>query len=241
MDKNIKYKKYKKYLNIYMRSSRAKSQKNTPAVTSGPAEDPILPFSVTISKNEVPRAYNGIPFDPQIFYGAQANGFYGNVRFKLFGETRVFFFQIQPGQQNMSNYYTIAVVVPGKKTKISQEEKKQIDIIMDLCNQFESKNSEFVQQYSNEAVKFVNLATQYLANQQGSNAWGSEIPSGTRVLMAIVFNQLDMGQLRDFYDPSEFPVGKIDFNPPSSKGGKRRKSKKKRSISRKRKSIRRRK
>ena len=217
-----------------MKSSRTKGSKGAPAVTSGPAEDPILPFSVTISKDEVPRAYSGIPFDPQIFYGAQANGFYGNIRFKLFGTTRVFFFQLQPGQQNMSNYYTIAVVVPGKKTKITPLEKKQLDIIMNLCSQFESKNSEFIQQYSNEAANLVNLATQYLANQQGSNAWGSGIPSGTPVLMTIVFNQLDLGQLGDFYDASEFPIAKIDFNPP--KGGKRRKSSKRRNSIRRRKS-----
>jgi hypothetical protein len=205
-----------------MRSSRAKSSKSEPVV-SGPAEDPILPFSVTISKDEVPRAYSGIPFDPQIFYGAQANGFYGNVRFKTFGATRVFFFQLQPGSQNMSNYYTIAVVVPGKKSKISSEEKRQLDIIMDLCNRFESKNPEFIQQYSNEAVKFVNLATQYLASQQGSDAWGTGISPGTPVGMAVVFNQFDMGRLDKFYEPSEFPVAKIDFNPP--KGGKKRSNK----------------
>ena len=90
------------------------------------------PFSVTISKDEVPRSYAGIPFDPQIYFGAQANGFYGNVRFKTFGATRVFFFQIQPGAQNMYNYYTIIVVVPWKKTKISPQEKGQLDIIMGL-------------------------------------------------------------------------------------------------------------
>jgi hypothetical protein len=227
-----------------MRSAKTKSAKGVSAVTSGPAEDPILPFSVTISKDEVPRAYTGIPFDPQIFYGAQANGFYGNIRFKLFGSTRVFFFQIQPGQQNMSNYYTIAVVVPGKKTKLSPIEKRQLDIIMGLCSQFESKNPEFIQQYSNEAIKFVNLATQYLVNQQGSDAWGSEIPPGTPIGMAVVFNQLDLGQLGEFYDASEFPIAKIDFNPSSPKGGKRIKSKKRRSIrrrSKKRKTIRRRK
>jgi hypothetical protein len=205
-----------------MKSSRTKSSKSVPVI-SGPAEDPILPFSVTISKDEVPSAYSGIPFDPQIFYGAQANGFYGNVRFKTFGATRVFFFQIQPGQQNMSNYYTIAIVVPGKKSKISSEEKRQLDIIMDLCNQFESKNSEFIQQYSNEAVKFVNLATQYLASQQGSDAWGPGISPGTPVGMAVVFNQFDMGRLDKFYEPTDFPVAKIDFNPP--KGGKKRSNK----------------
>ena len=59
-----------------MRSSRTKGSKGAPVV-SGPAEDPILPFSVTISKDEMPRNYSGIPFDPQIFFGAQANGFYG--------------------------------------------------------------------------------------------------------------------------------------------------------------------
>jgi len=232
-----------------MRSSRAKSQKNTPAVQpSVQLDDPILPFSVTISKDEVPRAYSGIPFDPQIFYGSQANGFYGNIRFKLFGATRVFFFQLQPGQQNMSNYYTIAVVVPGKKAKITPLEKKQLDIIMNLCSQFESKNSEFIQQYSDEAVNLVNLATQYLSSQQGSDAWGSGIPPGTQVGMTIVFNQLDLGQLGDFYDASEFPIAKIDFSPPP-KGGKRKGINKKNSkrrkiinkkISKRRKSIRKR-
>jgi hypothetical protein len=229
-----------------MRSSRAKSVKSAPAVANGPSEDPILPFSVTISKDEVPRNYSGIPFDPQIFYGAQANGFYGNVRFKMLGTTRVFFFQIQPGQQNMSNYYTIVVVVPGKKAKMVIEEKKQLDIITDLCNKFESKNSKFVAEYTAEAVNLVNLATQYLASQQGSNAWGPGISSGTPVEMSIVFNQLDMGQLGDFYDSTEFPIASIDFNPPS--GGKRikytkkrvsRRVNKKRKTSKKRKTIRR--
>lgn len=221
-----------------MRSSRVKSSKSVPVV-SGPAEDPILPFSVTISKDEVPRGYSGIPFDPQIFFGAQANGFYGNVRFKLLGTTRVFFFQIQPGNQNLSNYYTIIVVVPGKKTKISSEEKGQMDIIMSLCNKFESRNSEVVEQYSTEAVNLVNLATQYLASQQGSDAWGPGIPPGTPVGMAVVFNQFDIGQIANF-DPSEFPIAKLDFNPSQPKGGRRRKSSKKR-ISRKRKGSRKRK
>ena len=221
-----------------MRSSRVKSSKSVPVV-SGPAEDPILPFSVTISKDEVPRNYSGVPFDPQIFYGAQANGFYGNVRFKLIGTTRVFFFQIQPGQQNLNNYYTIIVVVPGKKTKISSEEKGQMDIIMSLCSQFESRNSEAVEQYSTEAVKLVNLATQYLASQQGSNAWGAEIPPGTPVGMAVVFNQFDMGRLSN-YDPSEFPIAKLDFNPSQPKGGRKRKGSKRR-ISKKRKGSRKRK
>jgi hypothetical protein len=115
---------------------------------------------------------------------------------------------------------------------------------MDLCNQFESKNSEFIEQYSIEAIKFVNLATHYLANQQGSDAWGSEIPPGTPIGMTVVFNQLDLGQLGEFYEASEFPIAKLDFNPPSSKGGKRRKSKRRKSIRRRsirRRSIRRRK
>jgi len=221
-----------------MRSSRVKSSKSGPVV-SGPAEDPILPFSVTISKDEVPRSYSGIPFDPQIFYGAQANGFYGNVRFKLIGATRVFFFQIQPGQQNLNNYYTIIVVVPGKKTKISSEEKGQMDIIMSLCNQFESRNSRLIGEYSTEAVKLVNLATQYLENQQGSNAWGPGIPAGTPVGMAVVFNQFDIGQIANF-DPSEFPIAKLDFTPSEPRGGRRRKSSKRR-ISKRRKSIKKRK
>ena len=216
-----------------MRSSRAKSSKNEPAVMSGPAEDPILPFSVTISKDEVPSSYSGIPFDPQIFYGAQANGFYGNVRFKLIGATRVFFFQIQPGKQNLSNYYTIIVVVPGKKTKISSEEKGQLDIIMSLCNKFESRNSMLIGEYSAEAVKLVNLATQYLVNQQGSDAWGSGIPPGTQVGMSVVFNQFDMGQIENF-DPSNFPIAKIDFTPSDSKGGRKRRTSKKRRGTRKR-------
>ena len=216
-----------------MRSSRAKSSKNEPAVMSGPAEDPILPFSVTISKDEVPSSYSGIPFDPQIFYGAQANGFYGNVRFKLIGATRVFFFQIQPGKQNLSNYYTIIVVVPGKKTKISSEEKGQLDIIMSLCNKFESRNSMLIGEYSAEAVKLVNLATQYLVNQQGSDAWGSGIPPGTQVGMSVVFNQFDMGQIENF-DPSNFPIAKIDFTPSDPKGGRKRRTSKKRRGTRKR-------
>jgi hypothetical protein len=201
-----------------------------PTVISGPAEDPILPFSVTISKDEVPRSYTGIPFDPQIYFGAQANGFYGNVRFKTFGATRAFFFQIQPGAQNMSNYYTIIVVVPGKKTKISPEEKGQLDIIMGLCSQFESRNSDVVDKYSVEAVKLVNLATQYLVSQQGSDAWGPGIPPGTPVGMAVVFNQFDMGRLTEFYESSEFPIAKLDFNNP--KGGRKRKSIRKRKSSR---------
>jgi|688.fasta_scaffold83266_3 hypothetical protein len=223
-----------------MRSSRTKGSKSAPVV-SGPAEDPILPFSVTISKDEMPRSYSGIPFDPQIFFGAQANGFYGNIRYKLLGATRIFFFQLQPGQQNMTNYYTIAVVVPGKKTKISPVEQKQLDIIMGLCNRFESKNSRFIDEYTTEAVKFVNLAVQYLANQQGSDAWGPVIPPGTPVGMTVVFNQLDMGQLNEFYDPSEFPIASIDFTP--TKGGirRRRSSKKRKRISKKRKSTRKRK
>jgi hypothetical protein len=220
-----------------MRSSRARSSKSEPPIISGPAEDPILPFSVTISKDEVPRSYRGVPFDPQIFYGAQANGFYGNVRFKLIGATRVFFFQIQPGQQNLNNYYTIIVVVPGKKTKISSEEKGQMDIIMSLCNQFESRNSMLIGEYSVEAVKLVNLATQYLENQQGSDAWGPGIPPGTPVGMAVVFNQFDIGQIANF-DPSEFPIAKLDFTP--TKGGKKRKGSKRR-ISKKRRGTRRRK
>lgn len=220
-----------------MKSSRAKA----PAQL----EDPILPFSVTISKDEMPSAYSGIPFDPQIFYGAQANGFYGNIRYKLFGTTRIFFFQLQPGQQNMSNYYTIAVVVPGKKPKLSLTEKTQLDIVMNLCRQFEARNSEFVEQYSNEAAKFVNLAVQYLSSQQGSDAWGTSIPPGTPVLMTIVFNQLDLGQLGQYYDSTQFPIAKIDFNPPR-KGGKRRNSNKRkntrrRKTNKKRKTIRKRK
>ena len=215
-----------------MRSSRAKGSKSASAVTSGPTEDPILPFSVTISKDEVPRSYSGIPFDPQIFFGAQANGFYGNVRFKLLGTTRVFFFQIQPGKQNLSNYYTIIVVVPGKKTKLTSEETGQLDVIMSLCRGFESRNSDVVGQYSTEAVKLVNLATQYLASQQGSDAWGPEIAPGTPVGMAIVFNQFDMGQLANF-DSSEFPIAKIDFTP--SGGGRRKRKSSKRRISKRRK------
>jgi hypothetical protein len=228
-----------------MRSSRAKGSTSVSSVVSGPAEDPILPFSVTISKDEVPRSYRGIPFDPQIFFGAQANGFYGNVRFKTIGTTRVFFFQIQPGKQNMSNYYTIIVVVPGKKMKLTSEETGQLDIIMSLCRQFQTRNSEFIEQYSTEAVKLVNLATQYLVNQQGSSAWGPGISPGTPVGMAIVFNQFDMGQIENF-DPSEFPIAKIDFTPSggsnrkiiNKKGSKKRINKK---GSRKGKSIRRRK
>jgi hypothetical protein len=206
----------------------------------------------------MPRNYSGIPFDPQIFFGAQANGFYGNVRFKTFGATRVFFFQIQPGAQNMNNYYTIIVVVPGKKTDLTLEEKGQLDIIMSLCRGFETRNSELVEQYSTEAVKFVNLATQYLSSQQRSDAWGPGIPPGTPVGMAVVFNQFDMGRLAN-YDQTEFPIAKLDFPqtaaasaapPPSAKsaakrkrGGKRRNGSKrrisKRKGSRKRKTIRR--
>ena len=203
-------------------------------------DDPILPFSTTIDRRELPSNYAGIPFDPQIQYGAQANGFYGNIRYKLFGTTRVFFFQIQPGQQNMNNYYTITVVVPGKKSKITSAEQRQLDIINGLCAQFESKNHELIEQYTEEGVKFVNLAVQHV----GTTDWGSEIRPGTQVGMAIVFNQLDLGQLGEYYDPSNFPIAKIDFNPP--KGGKiRRRSKrrhtKKRNTRKFRKTIRRRK
>lgn len=203
-------------------------------------DDPTLPFSTTIDRRELPSNYDGIPFDPQIQYGAQANGFYGNVRFKTFGSTRVFFFQIQPGKQNMSNYYTIIVVVPGKKSKLNSDEKKQLDIINGLCSQFESRNNDSVGPYSEEAVKFVNLATQYLSTQQGSDAWGSGISSRTPVGMAIVFNQFDLGQLGEYYDPSNFPIARIDFSPP--KGGKRRSKKrrhtKKRNTRKIRKTIR---
>jgi len=217
-----------------MRSSRTKSSKsvkNEPVAISVSLEDPMLPFSITISKDEMPSNYSGIPFDPQIFYGAQANGFYGNVRFKTLGTTRIFFFQIQPGQQNMSNYYTITVIVPGKPPS-DPKEKKQLNILMDLCNKFESRNSGLIGEYTAEGIKFVNLAIQYLASQQGSSAWGPEISPSTQVKMAIVFNQLDMGQLGDYYDPSEFPIALIDFNPPS--GGKRKKyNKRRKTIKRK--------
>jgi hypothetical protein len=206
-----------------MRSSRTKGSKIP--LDNARVEDPKLPFSVTISKDEMPNNYSGIPFDPQIFYGAQANGFYGNIRFKILGTTRVFFFQIQPGEQNMSNYYTIAVIVPGKPPS-DPKEKNQLNILMDLCNKFESRNSGLIGEYTAEGTKLVNLAIQYLARQQGSSAWGSEIPPSTQVKMAIVFNQLDMGQLGDYYDSSEFPIALIDFNPPS--GGKRKKYNKKR-------------
>jgi hypothetical protein len=220
------------------------SKKGKPKSAYVQLDDPMLPFSTTIDRRELPSNYAGIPFDPQIQYGAQANGFYGNVRFKIFGSTRVFFFQIQPGQQNMNNYYTIIVVVPGKKTKLSSDEKTQLDIINGLCAQFESRNNDSVGPYSEEAVKFVNLATQYLSSQQGSDAWGPGIPSGTQVGMAVVFNQFDMGRLGQYYDPSEFPIARIDFNP--TKGGKiRRRSKrrhtKKRNTRKIRKTIRRRK
>ena len=77
-----------------------------------------------------------------------------------------------------------------------------------------------------------------MSSQQGSDAWGPGIPSGTPVGMAIVFNQFDMGRLGQYYDPSEFPIAKIDFNPP--KGGKRRHTKK-RNTRKIRKTIRRRK
>jgi hypothetical protein len=140
----------------------------------------------------------------------------------------------------MNNYYTITVIVPGKKTKITSSEQRQIDIINGLCAQFESKNPEFIQQYTEEAVKFVNLAIQHV----GTNDWGSEIRPGTPVGMTVVFNQLDLGQLGEYYDPSNFPIAKIDFNPP--KGGKiRRRSKrrhtKKRNTRKFRKTIKRRK
>jgi hypothetical protein len=50
-----------------------------------------------------------------------------------------------------------------------------------------------------------------------------------------------MGQLNEFYDPSEFPIASIDFTP--TKGGirRRRSSKKRKRISKKRKSTRKRK
>jgi hypothetical protein len=216
------------------------SKKGKPKSAYVQLDDPMLPFSTTIDRRELPSNYAGIPFDPQIQYGAQANGFYGNIRYKLFGTTRVFFFQIQPGQQNMNNYYTITVIVPGKKTKITSAEQRQIDIINGLCSQFESKNPEFIQQYTEEAVKFVNLAIQHV----GTTDWGSEIRPGTQVGITVVFNQLDLGQLGEYYDPSNFPIAKIDFNPP--KGGKiRRRSKrrhtKKRNTKKIRKTIRRRK
>jgi len=191
--------------------------------------DPILPFSITINKEELPSNYSDVPFNPQIYYGAQANGFYGNIRYKLFGTTRVFFFQIQPGQQNMNNYYTITVVVPGKKSKILPAEQRQLDIINGLCAQFESKNHELVQQYTEEAVKLVNLAVQHV----GTTDWGSEILPGTPVGMTVVFNQLDLGQLGEYYDPSNFPIAKLDFNP-SSIGGKKRRHTKRRRHTKKR-------
>jgi hypothetical protein len=221
----------------------SKKEKGKGKTTYVQQDDPTLPFSTTIDRAELPSNYDGIPFDPQIQYGAQANGFYGNVRFKTFGSTRVFFFQIQPRRQNMTNYYTIIVVVPGKKSKLTPVEKQQLDIINGLCSQFESKNNDSVGLYSEEAVKFVNLATQYLSNQQGSDAWGQGIPSGTPVGMAIVFNQLDLGQLGEFHDPLNFPIATLDFNPPS---GGRRKSKKRRHTKKRntrkiRKTIRRRK
>ena len=203
-----------------MRSSRTKGSKI--ALDNAPVEDPKLPFSVTISKDEMPNNYSGIPFDPQIFYGAQANGFYGNVRFKTLGTTRIFFFQIQPGEQNMSNYYTIAIIVPGN-IPTDAKEKMQLDILMDLCNKFEARNSRFIKDYTKEGIRLVNLAIQYLANQQNSNAWGPEISQRTPIKMTIVFNQLDMGQLGNFYDATEFPIALIDFNPP--KGGKNRRRK----------------
>ena len=127
-----------------------------------------------------------------------------------------------------------------KKTKISSEEKGQLDVIMSLCSQFESKNSELVEQYSTEAVKLVNLATQYLTSQQSSDAWGPGIPPRTPVGMAVVFNQFDMGRLAN-YDPTEFPIAKLDFTP--SGGSRRKKSSKsvRRRKSNRRKSSKRRK
>jgi hypothetical protein len=178
-------------------------------------EDPILPFSVTINKEELPSGYSGIPFDPQISYGAQANGFYGNIRYKLFGTTRVFFFQIQPEMQNLSNYYTITVVVPGKKSKLSREDQEKLDILLRLCSVFKRKNDEFIEPYTREAANFVNLAVRHV----GTSDWGTQISPDYPVEMVIVFNQLDLGQLTSF-DPNEFPVATIDFNP--SKGGRRK-------------------
>jgi hypothetical protein len=197
-------------------------------------DDPMLPFSVTISKEEVPRAYCGIDFDPQIFLGAQANGFFGNIRFSRFGGTRVFFFQIQPGRQNMSNYYTIAVVVPGAKSDNTCE-TTNLEHITDLCVMFEDKNSDVVNDCQALAREFVNLAVRHVRTDD----WGASIDADTPVQMTIVFNQFDLGQLGRFYDSTEFPVAKIDFSQGSQKKGGRRKNSKKRKGSRKRKTIRR--
>ena len=212
--------------------------------------DPIMPFSVEFDKRSLPSSL-GLAVNPVIYFGSQAKGFFGNIRYAKARSTRIFFFEISlsEAETNFPSYYTIIVVIPGGFTKDpSMPNYQKVFQTIEICKKFQKINKNFTGECIQEANRFANLAVQHVNSQNPTpGTWGSEVGSDELVMMAIVVGQFDFG-----FEPemlSAFSVGKIDFNPPkaaaksaskvsSRKGGKKRRSIKRR-ISKKRKSNRR--
>ena len=185
--------------------------------------DPILPFSVKFDKKDSPTGK-----EINIYPNSQAKGFYGNIRYVKARSTRIFFFELSlsPDETDFPSYYTIIVIVPGNFTNDqSMPNFAKVKATMNICEIFKKTNKKFVNEYTQEAIKFVNLAIKHVNSQNPNNpdAWGDEITDEEPIQMAIVFNQFDFGLGQA--QMTGFPVGKIDFTMANLIGG-RNKNKK---------------
>jgi hypothetical protein len=223
--------------------------------------DPMMPFSVDFGRITLP---DGNVVNPVIFFGSQGKGFFGNIRYVKARSTRIFFFEISlsGNETNFPSYYTIIVVIPGGFTKDpSMPNYEKVFQTIEICKRFQKINKKFTGECMQEANRFANLAVQHVDSQNSMpGAWGAEIGSDEPVMMAVVLGQFDFGH--EVRTMASFPVGEIDFNPPSAaasaappaaasaksaakrkRGGKRRKGTKrrisKRKGSKRRKTIRR--
>jgi len=199
--------------------------------------DPIMPFSVEFDKRKLPPGLTSTK-NPIIFFGSQAKGFYGNIRYAKARTTRIFFFEISlsNNETNFPFYYTIIVVIPGSFTKDpSMPNYEKVFETIKICTAFEKGNKNFLGECKEEATRFSNLAIQHVNSHNPTpGAWGNEVRNGEPIMMAVVLGQYDFGF--DSEMMSSFSIGKIDFNPPK-KGGKKIKSNKKRSNKRKSRKI----
>lgn len=208
--------------------------------------DPIMPFSVEFDKRTLPSSI-GFDENPVIFFGSQGKGFFGNIRFVKSRSTRIFFFEISLSstETNFPSYYTIIVVIPGGFTKDpSMPNYLKVFQTIEICKKFQKINKNFTGECSQEAMRFANLAIQHVNSQNPTpGAWGAEVDSDELIMMAVVLGQFDFGFEAEML--ASFPVGKINFNPPSAakppksaakvplkKGGRKRKSSKRRKSNR---------
>jgi len=209
--------------------------------------DPIMPFSIEFDRITLP---DGNVINPVIFFGSQAKGFFGNIRFVKARSTRIFFFEISLSgtETNFPSYYTIIVVIPGGFTKDpSMPNYSKVFETIEICKRFQKINKKFTGECSQEAMRFTNLAIQHVNSQNPTpGAWGGEVDSDELIMMAVVLGQFDFGFEAKML--TSFPIGKIDFNPPKAsapapakssakvslkKGGRKRKSNRRKSNRRK--------